>query len=331
MRRKIKLKRKKQMKYFKIICLLLITLISFITTYNYLDSKKLYLSNEEFIMFLLNDSNHHIKVEKKESLAGKITSFLSNINLKKPVTILENSFYYKKNDNTELVYNDKYNPDELNSSHISDPNPTNIDKPLVYIYNSHQLENYSSANYEAYNITPNVMMAAYLLREKLNNLGIKTIVEEADITEFIKINNWNYNYSYVASRYYIEDAIRKNPSLNFFIDLHRDALSKSASTTTIEDKNYAKALFVVGLEHENYQKNLDLANNINNRIVSKYPSLSRGVITKKGPDVDGIYNQDVHPNMILLELGGNENTIDEVLNTIEIISTILKEYFDDQK
>ncbi len=330
MKKRIKLKRKRKLKYLKVFLLLIVTLISFTFTYNYLNKMRLYSSNEEFIMKLLNNSNHHLKYES-DSFITKIASFLSNINLKQPVTILENTFYYKNNNNTELVYNDNYNPDDLNSDYIKDPNPKDIKEPLVYIYNSHQLENYSSKNYEEYNITPNVMMAAYLLREKLNNLGVKTIVEEADITEFIRINNWNYNYSYVASRYYIEDAIKKNPSLNFFIDLHRDALSKSNSTVTIDNKNYAKVLFVVGLEHDNYQKNLDLTNSINQRIVNKYPTLSRGVITKKGANVDGIYNQDLHPNMILLELGGNENTIEEVLNTIEVISVILKEHFDEQK
>jgi len=328
MRKKMKIRKNKKNKILKSIFLFIIMLISFGFTYNYLNNLKLYTSNEEFIMHLLNNSNHHLKYENN-NLISKITSFLVHINIKEPTSILENKFYYKTNNETELVYNDNYNPDNLDSNYIKDPNPTKIEEPLVYIYNSHQLENYSSKNYEEYNITPNVMMASYLLREKLNNLGINTIVEESDITEFIRINNWNYNYSYVASRYYIEDAIAKNPSLNFFIDLHRDALSKQASTVTIENKNYAKVLFVVGLEHVNYQKNLDLANNLNAKIVGKYPSLSRGVITKAGANVDGIYNQDLHPNMILLELGGQENTIDEVLNTIEIISVVLKEYLNE--
>ena len=329
MKKRIRLKRRKNLKYLRITFLLILVFISFACIYNYSTKIKMYSSNEEFIMDLLNNSNHHIKYNKKNIL-NKVTSFISNININKPVTILENSFYYKNNQETEFVYNDDYNPEEMETVHIKDPNPTNIEKPLVYIYNSHQLENYSSANYEAYNITPNVMMAAYLLREKLNNLGINTIVEESDITEFIRINNWNYNYSYVASRYYIEDAIKENPSLNFFIDLHRDALSKANSTTSIDGKNYAKVLFVVGLEHDNYQKNLELANEINRRIYEKYPNLTRGVITKAGQNVDGIYNQDLHPNMILLELGGNENTIDEVLNTIEVISVILKEYISNE-
>lgn len=331
MKRRVKLKRKKNLRYIKTIILCLISLISFIYTYNYLKDKQLYSSNEEFILELLNNSNHHIKYDNKNSVVNKVSEILSNISIKNPVTILEHSLNYKQSSNEELVYNDNYNPSNLPSNYISDPNPTYVDRPLVYIYNSHQLENYSSKNYEEYNITPNVMMASYLLREKLNNLKVKTIVEESDITEFIRINNWNYNYSYMASRYYIKDAINKNPSLNFFIDIHRDALNKNASTIKLENKNYAKVLFVVGLEHNNYQKNLDLANNLNQRINKKYPNLSRGVITKKGANVDGIYNQDLHPNMILLELGGNENTIDEVLNTIDIISVILKEYLDEQK
>jgi len=324
-KKRLKIRRKRNFKYVKFFLIIIFCLISFIYTYKCLNKIKMYSSNEEFIMMLLNNSNHHLKKDKS-SFFEKMVNFISNININNPVTILENSFYYKNNENTDFVYNDNYNPEEMNSEHISDPNPTIIKEPLVYIYNSHQLENYSSVNYEAYNITPNVMMASYLLREKLNNLGLNTIVEESDITEFIRINGWNYNYSYVASRYYIEDAISKNPSLNFFIDLHRDALSKDRSTITIDGKKYAKVLFVVGLEHANYQKNLDLANTLNKKISSKYPTLSRGVITKAGENVDGIYNQDLHPNMILLELGGNENTIDEVLNTIEILSVILKEH-----
>ena len=61
-------------------------------------------------------------------------------------------------------------------------------------------------------------------------------------------------------------------------------------------------------------------------IKAKYPTLTRGIMQKEGPGVNGIYNQDLSSNAILLELGGNENTITEVLNTIEIISTIIKEH-----
>ena len=59
------------------------------------------------------------------------------------------------------------------------------------------------------------------------------------------------------------------------------------------------------------------------------PLSSRGVLQKEGAGVNGIYNQDISKNAVLLELGGNENTITEVLNTIEIISTIIKEHINE--
>ena len=142
------------------------------------------------------------------------------------------------------------------------------------------------------------MMASYMLKEKLNNLGIPTIVEEGNITEFIRLNNWNYDYSYLASRYFIEGALEEYPSLKYFIDLHRDSVKKDYSTTVINGKSYAKVLFVVGLEHENYRYNLELANYINNKIKAKYPTLTRGVLTKQGKNVNGIYNQDISKNSI---------------------------------
>ena len=157
------------------------------------------------------------------------------IDLTKPTTLLKNVFSY------DNQFDEEYNPEELEETmHISDPNPTNIEKPLVYIYNSHQLENYDNSAYEAYNITPNVMMASYILKEKLNTLGIPTIVEEGDISEFIRLNNWTYDYSYLASRYFINAAKEKYPSIMYFIDIHRDSIKRSQSTITIDGKNYAK-------------------------------------------------------------------------------------------
>ena len=39
--------------------------------------------------------------------------------------------------------------------------------------------------------------------------------------------------------------------------------------------------------------------------------------------MNGVYNQDFHENTILIELGGEENTIDEVLNSTLAISDVI--------
>ena len=49
-------------------------------------------------------------------------------------------------------------------------------------------------------------------------------------------------------------------------------------------------------------------------------------MSKSGSNVNGLYNQDLNGNMILLELGANENTIDEVQNTVEAIVPIMSAY-----
>lgn len=200
------------------------------------------------------------------------------------------------------------------------------DEPLVYIYNSHDTEEYLSSYFNVYNIKPDVKIASYYLKEKLEDLGIKTIVENQKIKDILNKNKWVYRYSYQASRIYLEEAKKSNPSLKYFIDLHRDSSRKDITTTTIEGKSYAKVMFLVGLEHDNYEANLKVASSLNEMIKLKYPSISRGIYKKKGPGVNGIYNQDFDSNCILIEVGGQYNSILEVSNTIDVLARILYEY-----
>lgn len=195
------------------------------------------------------------------------------------------------------------------------------DKPIVYIYNTHQKEEYGN--------NKNVLDAAYVFKTELINQGVHTIVEERDITEFMTLNNMNYNYSYDASRYYIEDIMKKN-NVSLFIDLHRDALDKKSVTTNINGKSCAKILFVVGKEHKNYNKNYTLAKKLNTMIKIKYPSLTRDVILKSGSNVNGIYNQDLSSDMILLEIGSQESSFEEVNNTIVLLAPIIGDYLNEK-
>ena len=324
-------KKKKKIK-FKAFIYILFIYLSFAYTYYYSMKNNKSISNEEFINFLLKGGNSNL-IEKQSisNIVNKTMNTILKIDFTKPNTILNTSIlkYGNKNNDITLEHNDDYsNLEELKeiSSYINDPNPVDTDNPIIYIYNSHQLENYSNENLEIYGITPNVLMASYLLKEKLNKLGLSTIVEDTNLTEFLNVNGWDYASSYKASRLLILDKMNTYSSLTYFIDLHRDSVSKSLTTTTINGKNYAKILFVVGLEHQNYEKNLKIANDLNNLINKYYPSLSRGVYKKEGPGVDGIYNQDLSANSILIECGATENTIEEVFNTIEAISNILYYY-----
>ena len=199
-------------------------------------------------------------------------------------------------------------------------------KPTIYIYNTHQSEKYKYDKKEDYNIDYNVILASYILKWNLSDLGLNSIVETKSISKTLKDNNLKYSQSYKASRLLMENAKKSNPELNFFIDVHRDSSVYEKTTCEIEGIKYAKILFVVGLEHDNYEKNLELATILNNRLKKINPCLSRGIYKKSGKGVNGIYNQDYSPNTILIEVGGQYNTIDEASRVLKVMASILYEY-----
>lgn len=319
----MKLKKPSKKKQFKYLFLIIfIYLIFSYTFYNSFKNNK-NISNEQFIKFLLNNGNSNFVNDYKfPNIVNKTMSYLLKIDFTNPETLFNESILgYTNKEKTEDEYSNLEQLKEI-SYYISDPNKVDIDNPIVYIYNSHQLENYNNSSLEIYGITPNVLMASYLLKEKLNQKGISTIVEDTNLTEFLELNNWNYSYAYRASRIFMLDKQNTYKSLKYYIDIHRDSINKDLSTITINNKPYAKILFVVGLEHQNYQKNLNLANEINGLFDKYYKGLSRGVLKKEGPNVDGIYNQDISANAMLIEIGGVDNNIDEVLNTINAITDV---------
>jgi stage II sporulation protein P len=114
--------------------------------------------------------------------------------------------------------------------------------------------------------------------------------------------------------------------LDLIIDLHRDSVDKKLVTYKIDGKSYAKILFVVGGENKNYKDNYSLSHHLNNMIASKYPDISRGIIIKSGKNVNGVYNQNLSKDMILLELGSNNSSFEEVKNTITLLAPIIGEY-----
>ena len=307
----------------KIIIYVLIILISFVLTFKVLF--KLTLSKEInsdlFIKYLLASGTNNMLGDKSsfgDFIAANFgTSTLIKLGLNNMMGDMSVAGY--------TFSDDEEGNAGAHTDYIPDPNPVEIKEPLVYIYNTHQRENYSMENLAPYNIKPNVLMASYVFRERLNDLGIPTIVETNDVTEILRVNSWAYAYSYKASRLLIEDAINKNKSIKYIIDIHRDSVRYEATTAEIDGVRYAKLLFLVGGENPNYGKNLELANKVNDIIKATSSSLTRGIMIKEGPGVNGIYNQDISPNVMLIEVGGQYNSIEEVNNTINILAKAIHE------
>ena len=280
-------KNKKLKRYF----LFFMFIMGIYFSYKYLESKNIELKDKEFVNLLIDNSFKYNEADFIEKIANK-TYELSN-----PVKLLSKE-YNKYLDITETTPVIK---EEL--------------KPKIYLYNTHQTEEYQSSELLEFTIKPTVMINNYILEDIFNRNGYQTIVEERSIKEMLNNNNWKYSSSYKASRIYLEDTYKLNPSLEYFIDLHRDSLPHSKTYISIDGKDYAKILFLIGLENPNYEKNLLLTEKINNKLNEYYPGLSKGILKKGGEGVNGIYNQDFNENVILVEMGGYENTTTEVLNS----------------
>lgn len=290
---------KKKNKLKKLFIISMIT-IGIIISYKRIESSKIKISNKDFTDLIINNTYTY----KDENIVLKTINTVINKN--NPIKLM-NTDYKKYISNT------------------IEPVITEETIPLIYLYNSHQTEEYKASNYAEFSVNPTVIMNDYILEDIFNKNGYKTIVEEQSIKEILNKNNWNYTYSYKASRQLLEESIIKYPSLKYFIDIHRDSLPHDKTTVNINGKDYAKVIFLIGLENENYQKNLEFTEKINNKMNELYPNLSKGIYKKGGPGVNGVYNQDFSPYTILIEVGGYENTTNEVLNTIIAFSKCFME------
>ncbi|RYM06343.1 stage II sporulation protein P [Sporolactobacillus sp. THM7-7] len=202
-------------------------------------------------------------------------------------------------------------------------------KRVVFIYHTHPWESYkpalkgekNEASATSYDSDRNVAMDGAKVGEVLSENGIGFIHD--------KSNGWGYNEAYQASRKVVRAAIKKNPDVTYLIDIHRDSAPKTFTTTSIRQSRYARISFIIGEANPNYSANLYLAKQLKKHLDKRYPGLVRGVVGKTKYDGNGIYNQDLSKNALLVEIGGVDNTVDEVSRAseafAEALSAVIKE------
>ena len=142
---------------------------------------------------------------------------------------------------------------------------------------------------------------------------------ETDLMATMQVNHSKFYEAYDVARPYVKKAIGTK-QYDLILDIHRDAAKKTATTLKNDDGSFAKIAIVIGLEHPSYSWNLAYAEQLHAELNTITPGISRGVMKKEGEGVNGIYNQDLAQQMILVEIGGVENTEEEVLRTINVLA-----------
>ncbi|RLQ98163.1 stage II sporulation protein P [Falsibacillus albus] len=222
---------------------------------------------------------------------------------------------------------------EVPSSSNSQPPLTTNGKQKVYVYFTHTNESYLpylkgvTDPDLAYHSKINVTKLGDELKTDLEDLGIGTKVDKTNITSLLNHNGLSYASSYKESRTVVASAMNNDHDLQYFIDIHRDSRRKKYTTIGLNGKEYAKIAFVIGAENPNYEKNAKLAAALHKIMEKKYPGISRGLIMKQGADTNGKFNQDLSPNSFLIEVGGVDNTFEEMDRTIKAFADVFAEYY----
>ncbi|GGJ94284.1 stage II sporulation protein P [Lentibacillus kapialis] len=222
-----------------------------------------------------------------------------------------------------------------NHSEQEDQVNQDTDNAEVFIYHSHAWEAFlplldepekKPSEASSTNNKQNIVLAGSMLAKQLENRGVSTLHDKTNVTASLNQKGWGPGDSYKFSRQSVKEVMSANDTVNYFIDIHRDALRKDQTTVTIDGKNYAKLFFIVGVGHEEYQKNLAFAKELHTMIKQKYPGLSKGIYKKSKSEGNGIYNQDMSGRSILIEFGGIDNNREELNNTAEVMAEVLSEH-----
>ena len=231
-------------------------------------------------------------------------------------------------DNASYVYQNVFGLDKQKEETVSN-NYDSIEnvvveenKDIVYIYNTFQTDKYKSNYFNSYSVSSYVTQA----KEYLSSFNIGSIVEEESVVKVLKEQNIMYSNTYAASRILMEEASKNHPDLEMFFDLQVSDYEREATTVEIDGENYAKILFVVGTDNGTYLENQEFATELNGILESINPALSRGVSLRGGVGYQGIYNQDFSSKVLLIQVGGINNTIDEVNRSMKILAEVIATY-----
>lgn len=201
-------------------------------------------------------------------------------------------------------------------------------EPTILIYHTHTTEAYTptaenpykaSSSYRTREQDKSVVAVGEALKQELEAYGYVVLHDTTD-HEPPKLAT-AYERSEVTMEVYKE----KYPSLELFIDLHRDASSDTTDYVLVNGQPTAKVMCVVGRGEmydikPDFDSNLAFAQAFTDSLNTLTKGLGRQVRIKPGR-----YNQHISSHCLLLEVGHNANTLEQALNTVPYMAKALHE------
>ncbi|MCM1143493.1 MAG: stage II sporulation protein P [Blautia sp.] len=198
------------------------------------------------------------------------------------------------------------------------------DMPQILIYHTHSQEAFvdSIEGDESTTIVGAGEKLTQLLRDKY---GYHVI----HYTESFDKESRDYSYSDALPA--IEKLLSENPSIELVIDLHRDAMpADKRLVVDLQGRPTAQYMFFNGLsrtakngaieslENPYLDDNLALSLQMQTASNEYYPGIARRIYLKAYR-----YNMHLRPKSLLIELGAQTNTVEEIMNAIDPLAHVI--------
>ena len=198
------------------------------------------------------------------------------------------------------------------------------DEPQILIYHTHSQEAFKDSipGDESTTIVGAGEKLAQLLREKY---GYNVIHNTQHFDEESR------DYAYSNSLPVLEQILAENPSIEVVIDLHRDAMPEDRRLVVdFQGRPTAQFMFFNGLsrtarsgeieslENPYLEDNLAFSFQMQTASNEYYPGIARRIYLKAYR-----YNLHLRPKSLLIELGAQNNTVEEIMNAIDPLAHII--------
>ena len=227
-----------------------------------------------------------------------------------------------------------YSPNVEEIKKMFRPKTNSADDPIVLILHTHAQETYLTPNTkyivgkldrELYSTESgrSVVDVGRALCDTLEQNGIAAVhCAEKHGTDGTLQN------AYTDAGVCIEAYLKKYPSIQYVIDLHRDGILDSNGAlvrthTTHQGENLAQVMALVGTDGNgthcpNWQQNLSLALRLYDSLGMEAEGLCRPISLRNAS-----YNQELAPCSLLIEIGSAGNTTEEAIRTARLVGGVL--------
>lgn len=198
------------------------------------------------------------------------------------------------------------------------------EEPKILIYHTHSQEAFADS-VPGDKSTTIVGVGERLTQILTDTYGYKVLHHTGEYD--VKVRDDAYAQSLPA----IEKLLAENPSIEVVIDLHRDEMPEGTKLLMdLDGRPTARFMFFNGMSrtrktgnisylyNENLQDNLRFSFQMQLTAAKYYPGLTRKIYLKSYR-----YNMHLKPKTLLVELGAQNNTVEEAMNACDPLAHIL--------